>query len=178
MATYTTGNWTIEELYVDSISTPKTMSLPDLDWAHDWHQASKPTGRSVASNAAEAYFGDSTGPTVDDVEHLTVSHRPVKNVYDDLPIPIDVSNQYAQKTGRAVYRSFTTIYKATNSVSGQEVYIPLRSSRTYTIPAMPLVTPDLVTSFLKRSISSELATGSTDGTLLLAELRRDLDPTT
>jgi len=166
MSLYTVGNWTVDQLTADSISDPKSLTLVDLDYAHDYSVASR--------DAAEVRLANKTGAGITPVEQLRYGRQKVKDVYNQFDVQ---SGQRMNVTeGVRTLAEVKTLLKATNSVSGQEILIPLRGWICLEVPTADFVTPVALELLLKRTVAASLATGSVNGDLAVAMARGDLDP--
>lgn len=165
---YTVGNWTVESLTTDSISTAKSLSIVDLDYASDFSVTKRGTDITEIANLT------STG--LQPAEHIRYGRSRVKDVYDtfsDVP-----SIQRSNITeGAQTLVELRYLLKATNSVSGEEILLPMKGWLCLRVPVMDLVSTQALTDLLKRTISAAFATGSTDGSLITKVVRGDLDPT-
>lgn len=171
----TVGNWTIEPMYNDSISEPKALSIPDLDYAHDFSERVKLKGRTPSASADEKYFVNNTGASIVSPEQTIYGRQPIANVYANLDI--DSSAQLAQKGGHRVYCTDYVLYSAVNSVSGVEVIVPLRGTVSVDVPDASLVSQAIVEDFETRLMSHMFGTNQTNGDMTAKMLRGDLDPT-
>jgi hypothetical protein len=167
MSLYTTGNWSVEQLTTDSITTPKDLSIVDLDYSNDFTVVSeKPTEVILANTTGEGFIP---------VEHIRYGRRPLADIYGNFP---DVAS--GQRTPvKDGYRCMTEVkylLKATNTVSGQEILLPFRSWISYDIPMVDFVKPQAVELLVKRTIASAFATGKVDDTMIVDIARGDLNP--
>lgn len=169
---YTIGNWTVDSLTSDSISAPKNLPIPDLDWEHDFHL--------LRSSSEEAVLINKTGSSLKPVEMVRFTRRPVVDVYKSgLSAQLDMCG--AQKAnctnGVNAYAELAYMLKATNSVSGEEVLLPMRGSIAFTVPTIDFISPAALEALVKRSIATLFQTGKVDGSLATNIARGDLDPT-
>lgn len=171
----TIGNWTIEPLYNDTISTPKALSIPDLSYATDYSERTKLKGRTPSASADEKYFVNNTGASIVSPEQVIYGRQPLANVYANLDV--DASAQLAQKGGHRVYCTCYTMWQAVNSVSGQEAIVPFRGTLSFDCPDASLVTQAMVEENLKRLMAHLFGTNQTNGAMAAKMLRGDLDPT-
>lgn len=169
------GNWTIDPMYSDTISTPKTLSIPDLSYATDFSERTKMKGRTPSANADEKYFINNTGAAITAPEQTVYGRQPIANVYSNLDI--DASAQLPQKGGHRIYCTDYILFQAVNSVSGQEAIVPFRGTISLDCPDASLVTQAMVEESLKRLMSHMFGTNQTNGDMAAKMLRGDLDPT-
>lgn len=164
---YTVGNWSIVSREVDTITVPKSMSVTDLDYAHDYSVAASSAGRSELLNIS--------GSSLEPVERFRYTDITVDNIFHGIDVPD--SARLCPKKGRGVLVETIFFLEATNGVSGETLMFPLRfqtkvESITHNVVAKPAIDWALA-----RHIGACLQTGSTDGSLLLAAFRGDTDPT-
>lgn len=169
------GNWTISTLYKDTISNPKSLSIPDLDYAHDFSGRVKLKGRTPSANADEQYYVNNTGESITSPEQTVYGRQPIANVYNNLDV--DATAQLPQKGGHRVYCTDYVLYSAVNSVSGAEVMVPLRGTFSIDVPDASLVTQSIVEDFQKRLVSHMFGTSQVNGDMVAKMLRGDIDPT-
>lgn len=165
---YTIGNWTVESLTQDSISNPKSLSIVDLSFASDYTVTKRGTDITEIANL--------TSSGLHPAEHIRYGRTRVKDVYDtfsDVPA-IQRSNI---TEGIQTLVELRYLLKATNSVSGEEIILPMKGWCCLRVPTMDLISTQALEDLLKRTISAAFATGSTDGSLVTRIVRGDLDPT-
>lgn len=168
MTNYTSGNWTVSDNYTDTNSaTPKNISVPDLDQATDYSQKSDEPDACVVVNT--------TAPDIQAREAIKFARSSVNNVYQGIK-DVDASNQTPSKKGVQVMVETTTIYTATNSVTGDEYHIPCKGRLVLRIPNQSFVTDDMVEDILKRTIAAAFAEGSTDESRVVELARGQLAP--
>lgn len=166
MSLYTIGNWTVDQLTTDSISTAKSLSLVDLDYGDDY--------TVIADEPTEAKLANTTGSGLNPVEYLRYGRRTVKDVYSTFPVPD--AQKCSVTDGVRTLHEVRLLLKATNSVSGEEVLLPFKGWICLEAPTADFVKPAAIELLLKRTVSCALATGSTDGTLATDVARGDLVP--
>lgn len=164
---YTVGNWTVASQTVDTISTPKTLSIPDLSYATDFSVQSR--------NKTEIRLANSTGAGLLTPEILRYVRQGEQDIYSSFNVP--ESQQINVRDGVVVTTEVRYLLKATNSVSGQEVILPMRGWINLKVPTADFITGQALTDLLMRTIASAFKTGATDGTLVKDLARGDLDPT-
>lgn len=166
MSLYTIGNWTVDQLTTDTISTAKSLSLVDLDYANDF---------TLASNQpTEARLSNTTGQGINPVESLRYGRQKVQNVYQNFDV--QTSQRLNTPEGVRTLSEIKFVLKATNSVSGQEILLPMRGWICLEVPTADFVQPQALELLLKRTVSAALATGKTNGDLATDIARGDLDP--
>jgi hypothetical protein len=164
---YTVGNWTVVSNEVDTISVPKNLATPDIDWAHDYSVAAQAAGRTELLNIS--------GTTLDPVEKVRITQIKVDNIFHGLDVP-DASKLLTRKGSGVILESIFFL-EATNGVSGESLVIPYRiQTRHETIPAT-FITKSAVDWAQARHFGQMLKTGLVDSSLILAAFRGDTDPT-
>lgn len=164
---YTTGNWTVESHEVDSISGTKNVAVPDLSYATDY---------SVTSNTgSEVRLMNTSGTALEPVERLRYGKDRVADIYRNLDT-LKVS-QLPSPVGIRLLAESTFILSATNSVTGQELEVPIRVWTCIETSTHNAITGEALEYATKRHIASLFATGSVDATMLTRMARGDLNPT-
>jgi hypothetical protein len=164
---YVIGNWTVESLTADSISTPKSLSITDLSYATDYTATEK--------GPNEVKLANTTGGSLVSPEQLRYARSRVSNIYANVDVPETMKCNV--RTGVRTLHEVKYLMKATNSVSGQEILLPLRGWICLEVPTVDFITPAAIESLLKRTVATAFATGSVDGALVTDVARGDLDPT-
>lgn len=164
---YTVGNWTVESLTTDSISSPKSLSLPDLDYANDYHVVQqRPTEIRLANNTSNGLLP---------MEVLRYGRQAENNVYAGFDV--SAAQQLNVRDGIVLTCEVKYLLKATNTVSGAEALLPMRGWINLKVPTVDLVSTSALTELLNRTCAAALGTGQTDGSLVANMARGDLDPT-
>lgn len=167
----TIGNWTVDVLTTDTISSTKNLPIPDLSYAADFTVAK--------STSEEVVLINKTGASLRPAEMIRYTRRPVQDVYKSgLSSQLDISNsQRANCTsGVNAYGEIAYMLKATNSVSGEEIVLPMRGAVSFTVPTIDFVSPTALGTLIKRVISVMFDTGKVDGSLATNIARGDLNP--
>lgn len=171
------GNWSVDPMYSDSISTPKTVTLVDIDYSDDISEAVSPSERIVDKGAKELYYTSNTGTNlVTFPESVYYGKKDVKNVYSTED-KVGTFYQLPQKGGTRVYCTLHSKWMATNSVNGEEKIVPLSGTISIQVPNAAVVNTAMVEAFMKRLMAYMFGTGQTDGSMAARMLRGDLDPT-
>lgn len=164
---YSVGSWTIVSHEVDTISTPKSLAVPDLDYSHDF---------SVSSEAAnEVRLLNTSGTTLEPVERLRYAREKVSDIYrntDTLRV-----NQLPSPIGVRILAENTEILSAANSVSGAELVFPIRVWTCIESSTHNVVTGEALLWALTRHIAQLFTTGAVSQDQLVRLFRGDLDPT-
>lgn len=150
MNPYTIGNWTVSDLVADTITTPKNISVPDLKYATDY--------TTVLDGAEEAKIANTTGPDLLSHENIRFARSEVTNIYTG--VNSDSAMVLPQKKGVQVMCELSSVYRAANSVSGNEYDLPCKGRIVLRFPASTCVTEELVTDLLVRTIASTFGTGA------------------
>jgi hypothetical protein len=164
---YTVGDWTVVSREVDTISSAKNISVPDLDYPVDYSVSADTPGKVELMNVS--------GTTLEPVERLKYACSVVPNIYHGLDT-LD-SEKLPTPKGKRPFVESLYLLSATNSVNGASVTVPLRYQTSCESSTMNLVTKQALTWGLYRHIAALLDTGSVDATLLVRLFRGDLDPT-
>jgi transglutaminase-like putative cysteine protease len=163
---YTVGNWTVASLTTDTISTAKTPSVPDLSYSSDY--------TVIEDEPTQARLANITGSGLTPVEYLRYGRTSVNDVYTSFDVP--ASQQLPNKRGIRTLQEVRYVLKATNSVSGAEVLLPMRGWICLEAPTADIVAPAALTELLMRTISASFGTGKTDGSQAISVARGDLIP--
>lgn len=171
MSVYTTGNWTVDHDITPSTSETHTLTptkVPRADFS------------AKGNNGVEAILVNNTGSGLSVSEQLRFAANSVANVYNGSGIP--AASQLSAKAGVRTLSEIRVNLLATNSVSGEEVYVPQRAWIVYETPQSPIVTRDAIVYTLNRLLGAALMDTSAASPSLadrvLAEIRGDLDPST
>lgn len=149
---YTIGNWSVSSLTTDTISATKNVAVTDLDYAHDYAESS--------STADEATMSNTTGSSFVTPEKLRYARSTVNDIYAGTDVP--TLNRFAAKTGLRTLSEIRFNVQAVNSVSGEEVLLPMKGWICLQLPNASIVTDAAVLYLLKRTISCALNTGAVD----------------
>lgn len=164
MTNYTSGDWTVSDQYTDAVATPKNISVPDLSYSADYV--------CTKDEAQEAIFVNTTSTDVRSHESIRFAASRVSNVYQG----IEVASQAPTKQGQQVMAEVIILYKAVNSVTGEEYEIPFKGRIVLRVPTQSYVTADLVQDGLNRTISAIFATGGVDETRAVNMIKGILKP--
>lgn len=147
---YTAGNWHVVALVDDTVDTGKTLTIPDLDYAHDYVK--------VQDTAEEAKLANVTSSALGAVETIRFAKSDVKNVYANTTI--GASNQMPAKNGIRTLVEVNTTVSATNTVSGEEYMIPVRAWTCVQIPSASFISSDVLQYVVGRAIGAMFDTSS------------------
>lgn len=148
---YATGNWNVKSLYNDSIAATKSVTIPDLDYANDFSK--------VEDEPSEARINNTSGTELTCPENIRFGVSAVKDIYSSSGI--DVSSQLTARHGVQTLVEVKEIYRATNSVTGEEFDLPCVGRVVLRFPTVSCVTGELVSDLLQRTVAACFATGST-----------------
>lgn len=167
----TNGNWSVVPNYTDTITSTKNLPLPDLDYAVDYSVRNQKNGETVIINK--------TGASVAPIEMIRYAQSRVANVYEsglirDLNIAPSAQSNCAE--GIKVYSEIATTFKATNTVSGEEITLPFRVSVAAVTPSTDIVPSAAYVQAVIRGLSTMFGTGEVDGTLAKSLARGDTNP--
>jgi hypothetical protein len=164
------GNWSIDNGVVDTITTPKTISIPDFDWTHDFGKAIRP----LKSKDAGITVANTTGASLQPNERVRFERRSIANVYTDTLVPL--VQQLDVKQGLTAYCEVEHTYPATNSVNGDVVYLPIKGTFSLRVPADGMVTEDFVEGAFLRVLGALFDTGDSGADRIIEVLRGQLAP--
>lgn len=164
---YTVGSWTITDQVTDTVSTPKNLPVPDLTYGTDYAVSKNDTEEAVLVNI--------TGASLASPESIRYGKSIVSDVYSGSDIP--ASQRHAVKSGVRTLSEVRFQLKAVNSVSGQEIFLPIRGWICLQLPTVNLITGSAVTYALARAVASSLNTGVVTNTREVEVARGDLIPT-
>lgn len=164
----TVGNWTVSSLVTDSSSSAtKNLAVGDLSFGADYTKSSVLPEEIVLANV--------TGTELTAPESLRYARSAVKDVYANTDIA--APQRHAVKAGIRTLAEVKFNLKAVNSVSGDEVYLPLRGWICLQLPSVNLITPDVVGYLVQRTVATMLSTGGTSPSAMAMKMARgDLDP--
>lgn len=166
MTPYTIGDFTVSALYTDTLITPKDISVPDLDFAVDF--------KKTNDGASEAVIANITSPDLLSHENIRYARQDVSDVYNG--VVIDSSMKFPNRRGVQVLAEISTVYRAVNSVSGDEYDLPCKGRIVLRVPAASCVTKALVEDLLNRTISAGFNTGEEDETRVMEMIMGSLIP--
>lgn len=164
---YTVGNWTVASHEADTISTTKTVAIPDLDFAHDF---------SVSSETAKGTdLLNTSGTALEPVERLRYFRDKIADIYRTLDIASVA--KLPSSAGIRVSAENTEILGLTNSVTGAELDVPIRVWTCIESSTHTAITGAALLWALLRHFSCLFDTGVTSDTMLVKLFRGDTDPT-
>lgn len=156
--------------YTDTISTPKNIAIPDLDYANDF--------AVVRDDASEVILTNVTSP-VDQAETIRFGYQNVTNVYNNTGI--DPSVMATTKRGVSIVGQVNDILRvsSTDGTCCDVGYdLPIEAHVVVKVPLNQFVTSEVALTIVKRAFSTFFATGSVTADRLNALLRDALKPST
>lgn len=146
---YTSGNWTVASLTTDTVTAGKTLTIPDLSYAHDYAKTEDGTSEAVLANITSSALGT--------MESIRYAKSDVKNIYSNSQV--GASNQMPVKTGIRTLVEANILIQSTNSVSGEEYLIPVRAWTCVQIPTASFISEDVLRYALSRAVGATFDTG-------------------
>lgn len=159
--------------YTDSITTPKSVSIPDLDYAKDF---------AVTKDTADEVILTNVTSPVDQPEIIRFGYQSVGNVYTNTGI--DPSFVSVTRKGISVVAQVNDILRVTSDTDGTECCapvqydLPIQSHFVIKVPLNQNITADVALAAAKRAFATLFATGSVTSERLNAMLRDALKPST
>lgn len=166
MNDYTIGNWTVSALTTDTVSTAKTLSIPDLSYVADYARQKLDDESATIINV--------TGTSVNSPESIRYACSSVNDVYSGLKT--DKVNKFESTKGMQVMAEIKSTYRGVNSVTGREIDIPITGRVVLRVPSFSCVTSALVQDALNRTVACSLNTGKTDASRMVELLRGSVLP--
>lgn len=130
---YTQGNWTVTSKVPDSTKTAIDVKLPRLDTS---------TYAIVTDEPNDVRYEDTNSSGLASCEQLRFGRTDIKDVYSTDTTPFEY--QMTGRAGEQALVELTTHYHATNSVSGAEVDVPIKTWLVIKCPTSELVTANVV----------------------------------
>lgn len=156
--------------YTDSITTPKNISIPDLDYATDF--------AVTKDSASEVILTNTTSP-IDQPETIRFGYQNVGNVYTGTGI--DPSFMATTKRGVSLVAQVNDILRvstdSTNECCGSTYDLPLSAHVVIKVPLNQNVTADIALTLAKRAFATLFGTGEVTSDKLNQMLRDSLKPT-
>ena len=163
---YTQANWTVESLYNDTTAQTKNVIVPTLDYPVDYHKTQDEPTEAIITNV--------TGDEITSMETIRYGTSVVNNVYAGTNI--DVASMPSMKKGVQTLVEINEVYRATNSVTGQEIDLPCKGRIVLRFPTHSCVTDALVKDLLSRTIAASLNKGTVDASRQVEIARGSLLP--
>lgn len=148
---YTSGHWTVTSLTTDTVTTGKTLTIPDLSYAQDYAKTTDEPSEAILANLTSTALGT--------MEHLRYAKSDVKNVYANTSV--GASNQLPVKTGVRTLVEANILIQASNSVSGEEYLIPVRAWTCVQIPTASFISDAVLGYAMGRVLGATFDTGLT-----------------
>lgn len=160
MAAITTnGNWTVT-IDQDRTNWGQDESIPAVKYGSDLRTFFKPAKQTVRTQArtADLCLTDITGTGLEPSHEISVGSKKISNIYQNYNI--DNDSKSTSRTGAQVLVEDNIYYNAANSVSGQEVILPVMI-RTVAIVPTSIVNEDVVADAMKQHCGVLLANSAT-----------------
>lgn len=160
---YTTGSWKVSRQTQDTAVTGKenhTISLPVVNFSKDYAIRSEET-----KQGSTCVLTNTTGDRLGTTEVIRYGSTLVDDVYKRMP-NFNVTPAQCSRThnGKQVLCEVRHLYKAENTVSGEELYLPALARLTVVLPDHPSVTSAMLDDIVKR-LNASLFCTSQDATV-------------
>lgn len=146
---YTSGHWTVTSLTTDTVTTGKSLTIPDLSYATDYAK--------TTDEPAEAILANLTSTALGTMETIRYAKSDVKNVYTNTSV--GASNQMPAKTGIRTLAEANVLIQATNNVSGEEYLVPIRAWTCVQIPTASFISDAVLGYAMGRALGAMFDTG-------------------
>lgn len=163
---YTQSNWTVSSKYTDTIQTAKNIAVPDLSYATDFKKS--------VNGVDEAIIKNVTGSEITPMETIRYGSSVVSNIYTGTNT--EPSCMAPSKKGVQTLVEISEVYRAVNTVTGDEIELPCKGRIVLKFPTHSCVKAELVQDLLTRTIAAALNKGSVDASRELAIARGSLLP--
>lgn len=164
---YTTGNWKVNDLIDHANDTEATMNVARMTFNKDYARTSQ--------TSTETDVVNTTSNLVGDVENVRFAYSKVNDIYDQSSV--DPGNQLDNHRGVQIMVEAKTQLMATNSVSGKECILPMKSRIVVRVPAASLITQEAVAYAVNRAIAAAYGSEDSIAKNLMSMARGALDPT-
>lgn len=154
--------------YLDSITTNKTLQIPDLDYKADF---------AVKENTADKVVLVNRTTPVNQPEYIRFGYQNIANIYSGTGI--DPSVMATTKRGLSVVGQVddTISVSCPSDSCGRQIMLPISAHWVLKFPISQFVTADMALIALLRAFSTAFDTGSTTRQRLEAIIRGALMPT-
>lgn len=161
-------SYSISTGYTDTISTPKSLSIPDLDYKVDFAVTSE--------SAKEVIISNITSP-MDRTETFRFAVSDVKDVYTGTSV--DSSFMAPSHKGVTLVCQLNDIWRYVDpsNLSLAQIDLPIEAHFVLKVPKTSYVTADQFLSVFQRLASLAFSTGSVTSSRLFNMLKGALDPT-
>lgn len=157
---------TISKGYVDTHTTPKTISIPDLDFGDDF--------RTKSSTADSAVLTNLTSPR-DRTENLQFGYTEIADVYKGTSI--DPSVYAVSHRGVQIMSKVTDVFSLTDSADPNfRNDFPVSAHVVIRVPASEFISSQDAIDLAARAISGLFDTGVTSTTRISSVLKGALVP--
>lgn len=156
--------------YTDSITTAKTLSVPDLSYAADF---------AVTRDTPDEVVITNTTSPIDQPETIRFGYNQVADVYRGTGIDPSVAS--VSKRGASIVVQLNDILRVAcdseTNCSPVQFDLPISTHIVMKVPINQYITADLVKQLVLRNVAALFSTGKTDSTRIDALLRHALTPT-
>lgn len=171
---YVSGNWTFSAETQPTSTTTKSITLPNVNWSADYSLSDKmPSPKEELKTDTAMYYSDTTGTGLQRAALFSVGRKTVRNIYEDTEIP--ASARLPQLAGKKALEQYSKIYRATNSVSGQEMEFPLKGNFFVNAPMWSAIPKEVLDDFIADFVAHILASAADPSAYLFLALKGDLD---
>lgn len=130
---YVSGNWTFSPLHVDSVASPKQISVTNVSVPDEFNTSVTQINKNQKIDLDQAlFYADHTGDGLVSPGNMTLGRKAVRNIYS--ATEVSASEQLPQKGGVRGYVNWAMYFKVANSVSGAEYVVPVPLTFAATIP--------------------------------------------
>lgn len=166
MNDYTIGSWAVSDQIADTVTTAKTISIPDLKYTDDYIVAKEGTGEVILHNI--------TGSDLGIHESIKYGRKRIDNIYQSTEV--DCANKPVDKSGIRLTGGLELVLKAENSVSGRVDDLACKAWVTVQFPNHPAITPAALKEIRNRLIAATCEFGSSDESRLLGIAKGQILP--
>lgn len=159
--------YAISNGYTDTISTLKSVSIPDLDYSVDFAVTSDKPGEVILTNV--------TSP-LDRAETIRFALTQIKDVYTNTDIDAAYKAPSHQGVSLVAQVSDVWRYSDSSNLALPAIDLPLSAHLVLKVPKSSYITADQYLSLVKRAFSLMFDTGAVTSARLLEMLKGSLDP--
>lgn len=156
--------------YTDSISTAKTLSVPDLDYAKDF---------AVTRDTPDEVIITNTTSPIDQPETFRFGYNQIADVYKNTGI--DPSVAAVSKRGASIVVQLNDILRVScnseTTCNPVQFDLPISTHVVIKVPVNQYINADLVKQLVLRNVAALFNTGSVTADRIDALLRHALQPT-
>lgn len=160
-------SYSLNKGYTDTITTPKNVAIPDLDYANDFHVSRDVPGEVVMTNT--------TSP-LDREESIRFSITNVKDIYTGTSVDPAYFAPSHQGISLVIQVNDTWRYEDAVDPTAQAIDLPITSHIVIKAPKTSYIDADNYLSIVKRAVSLAFDTGSVTSNRLMMLLKGALNP--